>query len=160
TRLLVEAQGGRVGAHSEPGKGSCFYAVLPCGRRTVQASEQTMAAMVVPPDGPRALVLEDDGRDQRSIAKALREAGYWVEIAPNGARAIELARRRSYDEMALDIILPDMSGLDVLRVLRQEGKIAALPVVVINVVGENAAAGFTVSGVLVKPVDGSVVVES
>ncbi len=159
TKRLVEAQGGSVGLRSEPGKGSAFFAVFP--RVLVhRTSQRTMPATSARPGAPRVLIIEDDPQDSAAIARALVESGYSVDFAPTGARAITMCRQRRYDAITLDLILPDMSGLDVLRSLRSEGKNGSSPVLVITIVAEQATAGFVVSDVLPKPLDPAQLVES
>ncbi len=74
----------------------------------------------------RILVVEDDPRVATSLDRALRAHGYTVELAADGAGGIHKARGAP-DAIVLDVNLPDMSGLDVCRVVRSE----ALPVPVL-----------------------------
>ena len=159
TKRLVEAQGGSVGVDSEPGRGSRFYAVLPrrpsAGLDAAIARRTSPAPPAARPGAPTVLVVEDDPQDQQTVALALAAAGYAVELASTGARAIELACLHRYDAITLDLILPDMGGLEVLRAVRLGGKNAQVPVVIITLVAENVTAGFAVSDVLEKPLDSS-----
>jgi signal transduction histidine kinase/DNA-binding LytR/AlgR family response regulator len=153
TRRLVEAQGGSVGVRSTPGKGSIFHAVLPRHARadtttvTVTGAQARLGARSV-------LVVEDDSRDRELIATALGAAGYAIESARTGAEALARCRARSFDAFTLDLLLPDMSGLDLLAVLRAEGYARTAPVVVVSVVPDaRQIAGFAVTDVLRKPLD-------
>jgi DNA-binding response OmpR family regulator len=68
------------------------------------------------------LLVEDDQRLARSLTRLLEEDRHVVEHAPDGRTGIELAGAiDGLDAVILDIGLPDMSGLDVARALRQEG---------------------------------------
>jgi CheY-like chemotaxis protein len=103
---------------------------------------------------PDILVIEDDPADRALIVDALAAAGYSVETAATGAQALAKLRDRRFDAMTLDLILPDMSGVDLLAQMRSETRNAAVPIVVLTVVAEEGAvAGFTVSDVLAKPID-------
>jgi two-component system OmpR family response regulator len=64
------------------------------------------------------LVVEDDVQMARLLAQGLREEAYEVNVARDGATALELSRATSFDVIVLDVMLPGMSGLDVARRLR------------------------------------------
>jgi DNA-binding response OmpR family regulator len=64
------------------------------------------------------LVVEDDAQLAQLLAQGLREEDYVVDIARDGATALELSRESSFDVIVLDVMLPGISGLDVARQLR------------------------------------------
>jgi two-component system repressor protein LuxO len=70
---------------------------------------------------PLVLIVEDIPVLAETYAAALRRADCEVEIAANGAAALECAQRRAPHALVLDVNLPDMSGLDVLHRLRAQG---------------------------------------
>ncbi|MFZ9500416.1 MAG: sigma-54-dependent transcriptional regulator [Beijerinckiaceae bacterium] len=70
---------------------------------------------------PLVLVVEDISVLAETYAAALRRADWEVEIAPSGAAALHCAERRAPQALVLDVNLPDMSGLDLLRRLRGLG---------------------------------------
>ncbi|HUQ07371.1 MAG TPA: response regulator [Kofleriaceae bacterium] len=160
TKRLVEAQGGTVGVRSTVGKGSVFHAILP--RRVSLAPSVALPPLAAVPAGaPSVLVIEDDRRDQGELATALASAGYAVEVAGTGAAALVRAKEKAFDAITLDLLLPDMTGLQVLRQLRSAGKNQQVPVIVITVVAEpGAVAGFAVHDVLPKPLDVDTLLES
>jgi signal transduction histidine kinase/DNA-binding response OmpR family regulator/HAMP domain-containing protein len=160
TKRLVEAQGGTVGVRSTVGEGSVFHAILP--RRIAAAPAVALPALAaIPADAPRVLVIEDDRRDQSELATALANAGYAVEVASTGALALQRAREQVFEAITLDLLLPDMTGLEVLRQLRSSGKNQQVPVIVVTVVAEpGAVAGFAVHDVLPKPLDVDHLLES
>jgi CheY-like chemotaxis protein len=107
------------------------------------------------------LVIEDQPRDREDLIHALTAAGYAVEAASTGAQAISLARTRRYDAVTLDLGLPDMSGLDVLKEIRVSGPNRDVPVVIVTVAPDgNTAAAFEVHDVLAKPLDGEILLAS
>lgn len=67
----------------------------------------------------RLLLAEDSPRMQRSVALALSKRGYAVDAVADGDEALWLASENPYDAILLDIMLPGMDGLSVLRQLRQ-----------------------------------------
>jgi DNA-binding response OmpR family regulator len=83
----------------------------------------------------RALVVEDEARVAENIAAALREsAGLAVDVAPSGPDGVELGRQPNYDLIVLDLMLPGLDGLGVLKAIRAKGQTA--PVLVLTAVGE------------------------
>jgi two-component system OmpR family response regulator len=70
----------------------------------------------------RVLVIEDDPSISAFLKKGLREAEFAVDIAANGITGEQLARNEAYDVILLDLMLPQKSGLSVLRTLRDEGQ--------------------------------------
>jgi DNA-binding response OmpR family regulator len=67
------------------------------------------------------LLVEDERKVARFIARALRENGFQVEVAENGELALTIAARMTFDAILLDVRLPTMSGLQVCRELRSSG---------------------------------------
>jgi PAS domain S-box-containing protein len=151
TRRIVEAQGGRVGVDSAPGRGSTFYAVLPRHARSSGFVTVELPALPRRTDAPVVLVVEDDPKDRSQVEAALIAAGYAVQSAATGREAIERCRGREFAAITLDLLLPDMNGWEVLRAVR-EGPNAATPVVVVSIVADRAAAAaFAVQDYIVKP---------
>lgn len=69
----------------------------------------------------RLLIAEDDERVVEALGKALRAEGFDVDATGDGAEACYLAERTIHDLIVLDIIMPSMSGLDVVRSIRSRG---------------------------------------
>jgi len=153
TRRLAEAQGGSAGVRSTVGKGSVFHVILP-RRSSAGPAQPQFQPRPAPPGAPCVLVIEDDERDQAQLVEALSGAGYAVEAARTGSQAIALCRTRKFDAISLDLLLPDISGQEILRQVRAGGLNRDVPVVVVTVVAERGAiAGFTVQDFLPKPID-------
>ena len=66
----------------------------------------------------RILVIDDDGGVRESMTRMLRGAGYTVQSAPSGEEGFDLARNDTFDVILSDMRMPGLSGLDVLRKLR------------------------------------------
>jgi PAS domain S-box-containing protein len=154
TKKLVEAQGGRVGARSEPGRGSAFYAILP--RAAAREKQTQNDDRCLPPSAgtaSRVLVIDDNDNDLEWLCKILSEAGYAADTAKTGAEGLAKAQTSAYGAILLDLILPDMVGWDVLHSIRTRGPNRDRPVIIITVVAEKEVAkAFPVQDYLVKPV--------
>ena len=68
----------------------------------------------------RLLVVEDESRMAQALRRGLTSDGFNVEVAGDGATGLELARHGDFDAVLLDVMLPRLSGYDVVRTLRAE----------------------------------------
>ncbi|MEO8247212.1 MAG: response regulator transcription factor [Chloroflexota bacterium] len=82
----------------------------------------------------RILVVEDDRTLRTALAFNLTREGYEVQTAVDGEQALGIAREARLDLILLDVMLPGMSGVEVLRVLRREG--VSTPVIVLSAKGD------------------------
>ena len=163
TKRIVEAQGGAVGVKSTLGRGSVFFAVLP--RRGAPGPDHVQPAPVLEPEqdgsGPTLLVVDDDIRDQAILARVLRRQGFNVKVVATGLEAVNQCRDRVFGAVILDLLLPDITGLEVLRRVRGEGLNRDTPVVIVSVVAERGVVGgFQVHDYMQKPIDGTALVDS
>jgi len=94
----------------------------------------------------RVLVVDDEAVLAELMSMALRYEGWEIATASDGATAIALARDNPPDVVVLDVMLPDMSGLDVLRRLREQ--IPGLPLLLLTAKDslEDRIAGLTAGG--------------
>src|SRR2546428_1197314 len=71
----------------------------------------------------RVLIIEDEPRLAENVARTLREtAGYAVDVAADGQEGLFLAESNAYDAVLLDLMLPKLDGMQVLRRIRQSGQ--------------------------------------
>ena len=70
----------------------------------------------------RILLIEDDPRLAEMVKNYLGEAGFSVSVAGNGASGIALEARETFDALVLDLMLPDMDGLEVCRRVSARGE--------------------------------------
>lgn len=81
----------------------------------------------------RVLIVEDEPVLASGIAEALGYQGFACEVAVDGREALTLARAGDYDVMLLDVMLPFLSGFEVIETLRSEG--AKIPTIIITAKG-------------------------
>ena len=85
----------------------------------------------------KILLIEDDNFVCDLYVKVLEKAGYKVVVALDGEKALEFAKNEQYDLILLDIMLPKLTGLEVLKALREEGsKARQTPVHLLTNLGE------------------------
>ncbi|HUL43317.1 MAG TPA: response regulator transcription factor [Bacteroidota bacterium] len=83
---------------------------------------------------PNILVVEDDPKMQMGLRDNLEVEGYGVEVAGDGAAGLKRIMEQQFDLVVLDVMLPEMSGLDVLRKTREHG--LTTPVILLTAKGE------------------------
>ena len=82
---------------------------------------------------PRLLVVEDDPALAQALALALSRRGFYVCQSTNGRSALERATQETFAAIVLDLTLPEMDGLDVLRAIRLQG--TKTPIIVLTARG-------------------------
>ena len=78
----------------------------------------------------RVLVVEDEHRVAMSIATALSEVGFAVDLAHDGEKALECIGVHHYDAVVLDLMLPRLGGLEICREIRQAGQ--STPILILS----------------------------
>lgn len=120
-KLLCEGVGGSVSLESSPGEGSVFTVRLPAG----SAGETADRPIPEDPsprrlDGVRVLLVDDQGHLRVAISRALQRVGAEIVPAANGEEGLRLARSGSFDVVVTDVVMPLLSGPELVRILRQE----------------------------------------
>ncbi|HLI27836.1 MAG TPA: response regulator transcription factor [Chloroflexota bacterium] len=85
--------------------------------------------LVAPASGQRVLVVDDDPQIRRALRVGLTSQGYKVHLASTASEALDAAASAQPDLIILDLMLPDQSGLEVCRELRQW---SAAPIIVLS----------------------------
>ena len=107
--------------------------------------------------GSRVLVVEDNELNMKLVRDVLSASGYRTLEATTGEDAVELAKRHQPELVRMDVQLPDVDGVQVLRTIRTDARTALLPVVAVTAQAMDGdrerflQAGF--DGYLPKPVD-------
>jgi two-component system, OmpR family, response regulator len=101
----------------------------------------------------KILLIEDDREIAAYVARGLREAGHVTDVAASAADGRFLAESRSFDVLVVDRMLPDLSGIDLVRALRRSGD--QTPVLFLTALGriDQRVEGFEAGGddYLIKP---------
>jgi chemotaxis protein histidine kinase CheA len=80
----------------------------------------------------RALVVDDSRAIREAMTSMLGSEGWIVDVAEDGARALQLARQQPYDLVVTDLEMPGLGGFELIARLREDERLAATPVVVIT----------------------------
>lgn len=158
-RRLVELHQGKVGAASTLGQGSCFTICLPYTLSSSTTSLEPLrsqqfvggeASPVREPDGclqlpsgstvtilpstrvPNILLAEDNPANVDTLSCYLESRSFQVRVARNGREAIALAQAYPPDLILMDIQMPDIDGLEAIRILRAEPQFATIPIIALT----------------------------
>lgn len=102
------------------------------------------------------LVVDDDPNIRRMIVAALRREGYDFLEAPNGREALDVMRAQHPDVVVLDLMMPVLSGWDVLRERADDDDLRSIPVIIISANRDPEVATAVAQGIcafLPKPFD-------
>lgn len=135
TKNLVEIMNGRITVDSRQGHGSTFTFTFPF--RLCEAPEEQKAPDCTPPQtlaGRHLLLAEDNELNQEIAVTILEEAGCTVDVASDGAQAVEKVRHcgdNPYDLILMDIQMPVMDGIEAAKAIRSMDNLhlAGLPIV-------------------------------
>lgn len=132
TRQLAKLHQGDIWVESEPGKGSTFTVILPIGQ---QAELQIPADIsLIEREQPVVLVVDDDPSALQLIHDYLSNDGsYQVYGATNPQQAIDIVHRLRPDVIIADVLMPAMTGWDLLGELKKDAQTAAIPVIMVSV---------------------------
>lgn len=141
TRKLIEAMGGTIDFESETGKGTTFFFDVPLAAPRVETGggEASSGGAVGAPSAVRAaanqpviLICEDDPDVGTLLRILLERAGMKTEVVRTLAEARAALAQGAFAAITLDLVLPDGSGLTLLRELRRAPATRELPVIVIS----------------------------
>lgn len=116
---------GTIDVTSEPGRGTTFRLMLPL-------SDASVAIEPGPPISERlmsvgkVLVVDDDVTVAAVVGKALRKGGYEVELCYSGQRALELYSPKTHDLVLVNVMMPDLDGVEVLQRIRAKAPTAKI----------------------------------
>jgi signal transduction histidine kinase/CheY-like chemotaxis protein len=137
-RRIMAALGGELKVESEVGRGSVFTAALPA-RRVAGVREARDESVASATESLRAgiasvLLVDDDLVSAEALGEILREEGYRVSVAPGGEEAIRRLAEEPADIVLLDMMMPGLDGLEVIRKLK--GCVDTSSVLIIALTGD------------------------
>jgi len=171
SRRFCQMLGGDIRVHSEVGVGSTFTIVLPLEPPPrASDAEPERARVDVPPPHPfrpatkpapqvptspgPVLLIDDDPYLRDALSRLLIQDGHDVLTAEDGAGGLRLAQDCKPSLIVLDVMMPRMDGWEVLKALKEDPELAAIPVVMLSILDE-AEKGLALGAVdfLFKPID-------
>ncbi len=141
-KSLVEMHKGDVGVTSEAGRGTTFRVRLP-----------TAPAEVEPPPirGRRVLIVDDERDIAELIARQLQPLRVEPTIVTDPREVLDKLRTNAFDAVTLDVRMPHLNGLNVLREIRTDPKLRPTPIVFVSVFSNRSE--LTGEWVVSKPID-------
>jgi len=137
-RQLAELMQGTVSVESEEGRGSCFRVELPLCVAAADAQAEDAEPAAAPdavaslPPGLRVLLVEDNIFNQKVARLMLTKTGCRVDVAANGAEAVDMVGKLPFDIALMDCQMPEMDGFEATRIIRQAESGARLPIVALT----------------------------
>jgi PAS domain S-box-containing protein len=139
-RELAQLMNGEVGVHSQPGRGSCFWAELQLPATDDAGSDSGFGALdpsTQPLAGRRVLLVEDNPVNMMIAVALLEQWGVRVTQASDGRQAVAAVQAaahdgRPFDAVLMDVQMPVMSGYEATRVLRASWSASELPVIALT----------------------------
>jgi CheY-like chemotaxis protein len=168
SKLLIHGMHGEIGLESSvPGEGTTFFFSLPIVKTTDPLQEATNAQTTAGTPvqivtskasqlsaAPRILVFEDDPYVQRMYQRLFSFKNWQIELAASGEHGVDKVIVYKPDLVLLDLMMPKVDGLGLLKQLKSEPRTKDTPVLVITNIGEantiSAAKQLGASGYLVK----------
>jgi len=131
---MIERMAGKIGFESILGQGSCFYFELIC--HSEKSEDQIRERHKFQPT--KILIVEDDKNFAEYLKSTFENHEFVVDLAESGNRALEFLSLRDFDLISLDLLLPDMHGVEILKQIRshESGSATATPVPVVIITSD------------------------
>ena len=136
SKRLVELMGGRIGVESDGINGSTFWFTVRLARAVIPEPDVSLTSVgqsatalsksltkpvtqAVPGDRGRLLVVDDNIINQKVAVKALTRLGFAVNVAADGAQAVEICGGQAFDAIFMDCQMPVMDGFEAAAAIRR-----------------------------------------
>lgn len=157
TKAFTDMLGGEISISSVPGKGSTFEVSFPVdatSRSTEMITGDAAPGRSPAPGEDLVLVIDDDLSTRDLLSRFLSREGFAVRTAEDGRSGLALAEKLRPRVILLDVTMPRMDGWTVLRSLKEDPHLAAIPVVMCTVIDEqNLGFSLGASDYILKPVN-------
>ena len=166
SKRIVEMMNGSIEVETELGKGSRFICTVQVGLDSIASQTETVndSSQNSSLAGRHILVVDDVEINRDIIIAFLEDTGALVEDASDGKLAVEMASRKQYDMILMDLHMPGIDGFEATRLIRASGLPGrnSLPILAVtadsggDVLSRCHKAGM--NGLIGKPVDGGILI--
>ena len=154
TKAFADMLGGTISITSQPGIGSQFEIVFPATAPLQELESVPAPVEVLKTEEDVVLVIDDDPAARDLLTRFLSKEGFSVRTAEDGRVGLQLAELLKPRVILLDVTMPRMDGWTVLRTLKDNPHLAAIPVVMCTIIDEqNLGFSLGASDYVTKPVD-------
>jgi PAS domain S-box-containing protein len=122
---IITEHNGKIYAQSQQGKGTTLIVELPITIETKQTKMPSAARQEIQQVHTRKcdiLVIDDETTVLQFVEQLLTDKGHYVDAVDNAKDAIEFFNRKSYDLIPMDVLMPDMTGIELYKKFRQMDK--------------------------------------
>lgn len=134
SKNIVELMGGEISVESQYGKGSTFYFTCLFDIASDSKESSNIQKMCIDNKSypeTRILQVEDDIISQRFMNQLCKIAGWKIKIASNGLEALNMLENEDFDIILMDIQMPDMSGIELTKIIREKEKLTGKHITII-----------------------------
>jgi signal transduction histidine kinase/CheY-like chemotaxis protein len=136
---MVQLMGGQIGLDSTPGSGSTFWFTVPlepvsdAAATALPATElSALESLATRCGGLRLLLAEDNPIIQEVLLALLEDAGLLIDVAADGAAAVEMALANNYALILMDVHMPKLSGIEAARAIRRSPTHGQCPIIALT----------------------------
>lgn len=133
-KKYLELMGGNISLYSKEGQGTAFIVTLPISDKILPEALTNIEAE--DSGAPKILIVEDNIQISEFITGMLKDE-YTFLTAPNGRAGLAIACSFTPDLIIVDEMMPIMSGLDMVRMIKQNPRLSAIPVIMLTAKSDN-----------------------